>query len=217
MHNIPAYQQVSQRLEAKLKHPIHSQVFDFWDENMRDGCLGQHVQCPRWTAFYVWRFPTKIRDYEIPITTQTCNKSEMVSRSWEMHWTHFCLKMFQRQEGCMSWMGSWLQTMENRSDNSGKDMYYGAIGLRGRKMLQDELALTEKLSYEEGGIKDLRMIAADGLDMFHVRFLRPDEHSLGSHVPAVSANIRGMYPRSFYATPEVPLLLFPSPPLNKRV
>jgi hypothetical protein len=29
-----------------------------------------------------------------------------------MHWTHFCLKMFQRQGGGMSWMGSWLKTME---------------------------------------------------------------------------------------------------------
>ena len=91
-------------------------------------------------------------------------------------------------------MGSWLKTMENRSDDSGKDMYCGVTGLRGRKMLQDELALTEKLSYE-GRIKDLKMIAAEGLDVFHVRFLRPDEHSLGSHVPAVSADIRGMYPR----------------------
>jgi hypothetical protein len=100
--------------------------------------------------------------------------------------------MFQRQEGGMSWMGSWLKTMENRSDDCDRDVYCGVIGLRGRKMLQDELALTEKLSYEGGGIKDLRGIAADGLD---VRFLRPDEHSLGLHVPAVSANIRGMYPR----------------------
>jgi hypothetical protein len=52
-----------------------------------------------------------------------------------------------------------------------------------------------ELSYEEGGIKDLKRIATDGLDVFHVRFLRPDERSLGSHVPTVSANIRGMYPR----------------------
>jgi len=45
-----------------------------------------------------------------------------------------------------------------------------------------------ELSYEEGGIKDLKRIATDGLDVFHVRFLRPDGRSL-------SANIRGMYPR----------------------
>lgn len=90
--------------------------------------------------------------------------------------------------------GKLVKTMENRSDDGSKDMYCGVIGMRGRKMLQDELALTEKLSYE-GGIKDLRRIAADRLDVFHVRFLRPNEHSPGSHVPAVSADIRGMYPR----------------------
>jgi hypothetical protein len=73
-------------------------------------------------------------------------------------------------------------------------MYCGVTSLRGRKMLRDELALTEKLSCE-GRIKDLRRIAADGLDVFHVRFLRIDEHSLASHVPAVSTDIRGMYPR----------------------
>jgi hypothetical protein len=62
-------------------------------------------------------------------------------------------------------------------------------------MLQGELALAEKLSYEEGGIKDLREIAGDGLGVFHVRFLRPNEHSLGSHDPPVSEDWRGMFPR----------------------
>jgi hypothetical protein len=62
-------------------------------------------------------------------------------------------------------------------------------------MLQDELALAEKLSYEEGGVKDLKGIAGDGLEVFHVRFLRPSEHSLGSHDPPVSVDGRGMFAR----------------------
>lgn len=95
----------------------------------------------------------------------------------------------------MSWMGSWPKITESRSDNSGEDVYCGVIALRGRKMLQDELALAEKLSYEEGGTKDLRGIACEGLDVVHVRFLRPDEHSLGSHNPPVSDDVRGMFAR----------------------
>jgi hypothetical protein len=132
MYNTQSFQQTSQRLEEKLKCPIHSQILDFWDENMRDECLAPHRLCPHWTAFYIWRFPAKIRDYEIPITFQTSGKSEMVSRSWEMHWTHFCLKMFQRQKGGMSWMGGWLKPTESGSDDNGKDMYCGVIALRGR-------------------------------------------------------------------------------------
>jgi hypothetical protein len=143
----------------------------------------------------MWRFPVKIRDYEIPITTQTSGESAMVSRSWEMHWMHFCLKMCQRQGGGMSWMGSWLKAAESGSDGDSEDMYCGVIALRGRKMLQDELALAEKLSYEEGGINDLRRLASEGLDVFHVRFLRPNEHSLGSHDPPVSKDVRGMFAR----------------------
>jgi hypothetical protein len=131
MHNMPSFQQALQRLEKKLKYPIYSQIFDFWDENMRDACLAPHRLCSHWTAFYIWRFPAKIRDYEIPITTQTSGKSEMVSRSWEMHWTHFCLKMFQRQGGGMGWMGSWLKSTESGSDDDGKDMYCGVIALSG--------------------------------------------------------------------------------------
>ena len=95
----------------------------------------------------------------------------------------------------MGWMGSWSKATESGSDDDGKDMYCGVIALRGRKMLQDELALAEKLSYEEGGIKDLRGIAGEGLDIFHVRFLHPDEHSLGSHNPPVSDDVRGMFAR----------------------
>ena len=64
----------------------------------------------------------------------------------------------------MSWMGSWLKAAESGSDDDSEDMYCGVIALHGRKMLQDELALAEKLSYEEGGIKDLRGLASEGLD-----------------------------------------------------
>src|SRR6202000_3334246 len=103
---------------------------------------------PKWTAFYMWRFPANICDYEIPITTQTSGESAMVSRSCEMHWMHFCVKMHQRQGGDMSWMGSWLKAAESESDGDGEDMYCGVMALRGQKMLQDELALAEKLPYE---------------------------------------------------------------------
>jgi hypothetical protein len=95
-------------------------------------------------------------------------------------------------------MGSWPKeaTTEGVSDNnSTQDMYYGVIGIRTLKMLQDELALAEKLSYEEGGIEELRRIATDGLDVLHVRFLRPTEHSLGFHAPSMLHDIRGLYPR----------------------
>src|SRR5450759_4660846 len=110
----------------------------------------------------MWRFPAKIRDYEtVPSTTQTSGESAMVSRSWEMHWMHFRLKMCQRLGGGMGWMGSWLRAAESGSDDDGEDMYCGVIALRGRKMLQNELALAEKLSYEEGGIKDLRGLASE--------------------------------------------------------
>lgn len=100
----------------------------------------------------------------------------------------------------MSWMGSWSKAaaVSGSGDNdndSGKDMYCGVIALRTQKMLQEELALAEKLSYEEGGVKELRGIAADGLDVFHVRLLRPDEHSLGSHVPPMLVGVSGMFPR----------------------
>jgi len=95
----------------------------------------------------------------------------------------------------MSWMGSWLKAAESGSDDDSEDMYCGVIALRGRKMLQDELALAEKLSYKEGGIKDLRGLASEGLDVFHVRFLCPTKHSLGSHDPPVSNDVRGMFAR----------------------
>ena len=92
-------------------------------------------------------------------------------------------------------MGSWIKAAESGSDGDSEDMYCGAMALRGRKMLQDELALAEKLSYEEGGINDLRGLTSEGLDVFHVRFLRPNEHSLGSHDPPVSKDMRGMFAR----------------------
>jgi hypothetical protein len=103
--------------------------------------------------------------------------------------------MFQRQGGGMNWMGSWSKAIGSGSGGNGEDIYCGVISLRGRKMLQDELSLAEKLSYEEGGVKDLRGIASEGLEVFHVRFLRPNEHSLGSHNPPVSEDIRGMFAR----------------------
>jgi hypothetical protein len=83
MRNTPSFQQVLQRLEAQLKCPIHSEAFDFWDESMRDQSFGQHSSTPAWTAFYIWRFPAQVRDYELPVTTT--QTSEIVSRSWEMH------------------------------------------------------------------------------------------------------------------------------------
>lgn len=65
-------------------------------------------------------------------------------------------------------------------------MYCGVIAHRVRQTLQDELALVEKLSYEEGGIQELRDIAVEGLEVLHVKFLRPTEDSLGSHDPPKS-------------------------------
>jgi hypothetical protein len=80
-------------------------------------------------------------------------------------------------------------------------MYCGVIALRGRSMLQDEAALAERLSYEVK-VNELKRIAADGLDMFHVRLLRPNEHSLGSHDPPVP-EVRSRYPRSCCTTSAV--------------
>jgi hypothetical protein len=85
MQNTPSFQQAWQRLEEKLKRPIHSQMLDFWDEDMRNRCLGHLCTYKCWTAFYVWRFPANIRDYELFITTKASGVSAMVSRSWEIH------------------------------------------------------------------------------------------------------------------------------------
>ena len=68
---------------------------------------------------------------------------------------HFCLKMFHRQGGHLDWTGSWSKAAtESESDDSAPDMYCGVIAHRVRQTLQDELALVEKLSYEEGGSRN---------------------------------------------------------------
>lgn len=193
MHDMLQYQQAAQRLQGSLKHPIDSQICEFGDENMRDKCFEPVPHLAHWTVFYMWHFPTQIHDYEIPIAPSASGTSTVSSRSWEMHWMHFCLKMYQRTyDTCtMAWLGSWSRAKGNKINNSDQDTFCGAVTLTTREMLQNQLNLSEDLPYEAGGIKALKEIATGGLEMFHIRFLRADEHSLGSHVPLMARESRG--------------------------
>jgi hypothetical protein len=198
MHNTPSFQQARQRLEEKLMRPIHSQAFDLWGREYAGRMPRSELPFP--TLDGILRVAVSFQDpglrdtYQHADLWQVCNGIAQLGNALDA----FLLKMFQRQGGRMGWS----KATESGSDDSGKDIYCGAIALRSRRMLQDELALAETLSYEEEGIKELRGIAAESLDVFHMMFLRPNEHSLGPHNPPVAVDMRGMYPRQCCTTPD---------------
>lgn len=212
------------KIRQLLTQDIELRAFNIQNASSRNECFGRSASegigtVPLDTAFYIWRFPTNIRDLEIIVhsgaddyemvarpeveflsTTEYVEDQEIVApphpehpnpdeakaehaRTFETHWNHFCLQYYRRcappplkmssdQRGIHRtqhppWGGGWEVPLSPPSEVDNGDTFCGVIGTY-RDFHRGYLARKVECAYEDGGIGELRSIASDGLDVFHV-------------------------------------------------
>lgn len=127
--------------------PLIIEAFDLHEEHEIGIFWTNTIGTSPYTAFYIFRFPAPIRDYElavptpantVPVSTNTtATGNDIVVRPWEVHWTHIGHQCYLRHINIKrntiaylgtSWAGGWAAPLplpldsDNKSSSSSRPL-----------------------------------------------------------------------------------------------